>query len=151
MPTFPSELNYAQYLSDSNPPRAAKPAYIDGQRTLTYGELAERSARFAGLLHELGLRREERALLLMHDTVDWPVAFLGSLHAGIVPVAVNTLLTPDDYAYMITHSRSQAVFVSGTLLDTLQQALSRRSEEHTSELQSLMRITYAVFCLTKKT
>src|SRR3546814_4013951 len=28
---------------------------------------------------------------------------------------------------------------------------SRRSEEHTSELQSLMRISYAVFCLTKKT
>src|SRR3546814_13108969 len=27
----------------------------------------------------------------------------------------------------------------------------RRSEEHTSELQSLMRISYAVFCLTKKT
>src|SRR3546814_4877261 len=29
-------------------------------------------------------------------------------------------------------------------------ALSARSEEHTSELQSLMRISYAVFCLTKK-
>src|SRR3546814_9984542 len=29
-------------------------------------------------------------------------------------------------------------------------ALDRRSEEHTSELQSLMRISYAVFCLTKK-
>src|SRR3546814_1254491 len=31
-----------------------------------------------------------------------------------------------------------------------QQALDRRSEEHTSELQSLMRISYAVFCLTQK-
>src|SRR3546814_5877200 len=30
-------------------------------------------------------------------------------------------------------------------------AMSRRSEEHTSELQSLMRISYAVFCLKKKT
>src|SRR3546814_6340376 len=29
--------------------------------------------------------------------------------------------------------------------------LARRSEEHTSELQSLMRISYAVFCLKKKT
>src|SRR3546814_4339934 len=28
---------------------------------------------------------------------------------------------------------------------------ARRSEEHTSELQSLMRISYAVFCLKKKT
>jgi benzoate-CoA ligase len=104
-------------------------AYTDGERTLTYGELARRGARFAGLLRELGLHREERALLLMHDTVDWPVAFLGALHAGIVPVAVNTLLTPDDYAYMITHSRSQAVFVSVSLLETVQQALSRCDHE----------------------
>src|SRR3546814_6839880 len=29
--------------------------------------------------------------------------------------------------------------------------LAKRSEEHTSELQSLMRISYAVFCLKKKT
>ena len=44
--------------------------------------------------HATALARSgERVLLLAHDTVDWPVAFLGALHAGIVPVAVNTLLT----------------------------------------------------------
>src|SRR3546814_2400747 len=37
---------------------------------------------------------------------------------------------------------------SGFLLPPLQ---GERSEEHTSELQSLMRISYAVFCLHKKT
>src|SRR3546814_7321891 len=58
-------------------------------------------------------RREERILLLMHDTIDWPVAFLGALHAGVVPVAANTLLTAHDYAYMLHHSRSQAVFEIG--------------------------------------
>src|SRR3546814_7507212 len=35
-------------------------------------------------------------------------------------------------------------------LEKAQLALSKRSEEHTSELQSLMRISYAVFCLKKK-
>src|SRR3546814_10063725 len=35
--------------------------------------------------------------------------------------------------------------------DVAEQALEQRSEEHTSELQSLMRISYAVFCLKKKT
>src|SRR3546814_4439213 len=34
--------------------------------------------------------------------------------------------------------------------ETIQQAFQRRSEEHTSELQSLMRTSYAVFCLNKK-
>src|SRR3546814_9911543 len=35
-------------------------------------------------------------------------------------------------------------------LDSLSSSLNSRSEEHTSELQSLMRISYAVFCLKKK-
>ncbi|KAG1305735.1 hypothetical protein G6F62_015527 [Rhizopus arrhizus] len=39
----------------------------------------------AGALRQLGLRREERILLLMQDTADWPVVFLGALHAGVVP------------------------------------------------------------------
>ena len=125
MNTCPAELNFASHLAALNAARAAKPAYIDDSRQLSYGELAERVARMAGALRQLGLRREERILLLMQDTVDWPVAFLGALHAGVVPVAVNTLLTPDDYAYIITHSRVRAVFVSGALMPALQAALAQ--------------------------
>ncbi len=88
-------------MLELNVGRAAKVAYRDDERTLTYGELTERVRRFATALGALGLRREERVLLLMHDTIDWPVAFLGCLYAGVVPVAVNTLLTPGDYAYML--------------------------------------------------
>jgi benzoate-CoA ligase len=58
-------------------------------------------------------------LLLMLDSNDWPVSFLGAMYAGLVPVAVNTLLTADDYAYMLEHSRAQAVLVSGALLPAL--------------------------------
>ena len=61
--------------------------------------------RVAGGLLAAGIRREERVLLLMHDCCDWPVAFLGAIYAGVVPVAVNTLLPADDYHYMLKHSR----------------------------------------------
>src|SRR5207237_8654352 len=44
-------------------------------------------------LRDLGIKREERVLLAMQDCTDWPAAFLGAIYAGIVPVAVNTLLT----------------------------------------------------------
>jgi len=50
---------------------------------------------------------------------------LGALYAGIVPVAVNTLLTVDDYVYMLKHSRAQAALVSEALLPTLQAALAK--------------------------
>src|SRR3546814_4941203 len=40
--------------------------------------------------------------------------------------------------------------VCGVRVEEIEDPLVRRSEEHTSELQSLMRISYAVFCLKKK-
>jgi benzoate-CoA ligase len=80
-------------------------------------------------LRALGIKREERVLLLMHDCNDWPVSFLGAMYAGLVPVAVNTLLTADDYAYMLEHSRAQAVLVSGALLPTLTAAMTKSDHE----------------------
>ncbi len=122
-------FNFAQYLMTANVGRPNKVAFIDDAGSLSYGELADRLQRFAASLKVAGIRREERVLLLMHDCYDWPVAFLGALYAGIVPVAVNTLLTPDDYAFMIAHSRSQAVIVSNALLPVLNAALAQAPHE----------------------
>ncbi|MEY2654064.1 MAG: hypothetical protein RLZZ524_1092, partial [Pseudomonadota bacterium] len=119
----PERFNFAAHLIAANAGRAAKTAYIDDQGSLSYGALAERIGRTAAALLAAGVRREERVLLLMHDCSDWPVSFLGAMYAGIVPVAVNTLLTAEDYAYMLRHSRSQAVLVSAALLPVLQGAL----------------------------
>ncbi len=119
----PTEFNFAQHLIATNAHRADKTALIDDVGRLSYGELSEQVRRFAGGLKALGLKREERVLLLMQDSSDWVVAFLGSLYAGVVPVAVNTLLTAEDYAFMLSNSRAQAALVSGTLLPTLQSAL----------------------------
>ena len=119
----PAEFNFAQHLIATNADRSGKTALIDDVGAITYGELTEQIRRFAGGLQAMGIKREERVLLLMQDSSDWVVAFLGSLYAGVVPVAVNTLLTAEDYAFMLTNSRAQAVLVSGSLLPTLQSAL----------------------------
>jgi len=118
-----AHFNFAQHLIQRNAQRPNKIAYIDDDGQLSYGDLAERIQRMAAALVNSGVRREERVLLLMHDCSDWPVSFLGAMYAGIVPVAVNTLLTADDYAYMLQHSRAQAVLVSHALLPTLQAAM----------------------------
>ncbi len=125
----PPRFNFAQHVFAGNTGRANKAAFIDDTATLTYGALEDSARRVAAGLRGLGIKREERVLLLMQDTVDWPVAFLGAIYAGIVPVAVNTLLTADDYAYMLEHSRSQAVMVSGAVLPALKAALTRCDHE----------------------
>jgi benzoate-CoA ligase len=117
-------FNAAGWLLDANASRPAKLAYIDDRERLTYGDLAERIRRCAAGLLALGLRREERVLLLMHDSVDFPVAFLGALYAGIVPVPVNTLLTVTDYTYMLGHCRAQAVITSAGLWPTVRESIA---------------------------
>ncbi len=128
-PPPPTRFNFAAHLLATNAGRPAKTAFIDDQGTLSYGVLAQQIRRCAAGLGALGLRREDRVLLLMHDCSDWPVAFLGSLYAGVVPVAVNTLLTADDYAFMLRDSRAQAALVSGAFLPTLQAALAQGGHE----------------------
>lgn len=127
--SLPPRFNFAEHLFALNRERAARTAYVDDRGTLSYGQLEERARRLAAALKAAGLRREERVLLLMLDGNDWPVSFLGCLYAGIVPVAVNTLLTPEDYAYMLDHSRAQAALVSGALLPVLQEAMARGGHE----------------------
>ncbi len=121
----PGELfNYADWLLELNRDRGEKLAYIDDRGTLSYADLDVRVRKLAQALLDAGIRREERVLLLMHDCNEWPVAFLGAIYAGIVPVAVNTLLTADDYVYMLRHSRARAALVSNALLGPLREAMN---------------------------
>lgn len=124
-----TDYNFAHDLIQRNAARRDKVALIDDHGLLTYGELAERVQRMASGLRSLGLRREERVLLLMHDNNDWVVSFLGALYAGIVPVCLNTLLTAEDYAFMLRHCRAQAALVSQALLPTLEAALEQGPHE----------------------
>src|SRR5277367_4649243 len=125
----PEAFNFAAHLLQANAGHLAKAAFIDDIGVVTYGELDERARRFAAALRERGVKREERALILMQDGSDWPVAFLGAMLAGVVPVAVNTLLTADDLAYMIEHSRAQAALVSGPVKPALKAALAKADHE----------------------
>src|SRR6185312_14546153 len=114
---IPRDYNFAADVLQSNldAGRATKPAYIDARGTTTYGQLAERVARFGAALRALGIKREERVLVALLDTVDWPVAFLGCLKAGVIAVPVNTLLTEDDYRFMLADSRAKCLVVSEAL------------------------------------
>src|SRR5688572_9021087 len=96
--------------------RGGKVAFIDDAGTCTYAHLAERVNRAANMLLSLGIKREERIAIAMLDCNDWPALFLGAIKAGIVPVALNTLLTAADYDYQLRDCRARAVFVSEPLL-----------------------------------
>ncbi len=122
---LPERFNFARHLLALNAGRASKLAYRDDHQEISYGELDLRTRQFAAGLLKRGLQPEQRILLVMQDTVDMPVAFLGALLAGIVPVPVNTLLPADNYAYMLRHSDAKLIIVSAPLLPVVKDALAQ--------------------------
>lgn len=118
----PNRYNAAVALIESNlsAGRGAKLAFIDDTGNMTYAQLAERIDRIANALLAMGIEREDRIGIAMLDCCDWPALFLGAIKAGIVPVAMNTLLTPSEYNYQLGDSRAKAVFVSEPLLKTFE-------------------------------
>src|SRR5436305_25111 len=119
--------NAVTWLLDRNidQGRAEKIAFTDTASELTYGELQKQSCRVANMLRRLGVRREERVAMIMLDTVDFPIVFLGAIRAGVVPVPLNTLLTSDQYAYVLADCRARVLFVSDALLPAVKDMLGR--------------------------
>jgi acyl-CoA synthetase (AMP-forming)/AMP-acid ligase II len=68
IPAPGERFNFAQHLLQLNAAHAERPAFVDDHGVLSYGALAEGVARLAAGLRSLGLKREERVLLLMLDS-----------------------------------------------------------------------------------
>lgn len=117
MSSIPRDYNAAHDLLQRNVQagRADQVAFVDDRTSITYGELARRVDRFANGLHSIGVGREDRIMLCLNDTIDWPTIFLGAIKAGVVPVCVNTGLSKHDYEYMLRDSRAKVLFVSRAL------------------------------------
>ena len=121
---LPQRFNFAHHILTLNHGRKNKLAFRDDHREMSYGELDLKVRQFAAGLLAQGVQPEQRVLLVMHDSIDMPVAFLGALFAGVIPVPVNTLLPADNYAYMIKHSAAKMIVVSEALLATVKEALT---------------------------
>ena len=91
--------------------RAGKVAIYCGEEQVTYGELAGRIARLGNSLKDLGIRQEDRVLLVLNDTPAFPVSFFAAMRIGAVPIPTNTLLEADDYRFFVDNSRARAIIL----------------------------------------
>src|SRR3546814_9896143 len=89
-------------------------------------------------------------LLILENRVIGPavpkaLANFHELHGALIPFGLAHMLVVTEILRILRIDRGDDVPTGAALADMVE-----RSEEHTSELQSLMRISYAVFCLKKK-
>ncbi len=95
--------------------RGDKTAITCGDETYTYAQVAELANRTGNVLKQLGVEPENRVLLLLLDTVQFPATFFGAIKMGAVPIPTNTVMQPTDYEYFLNDSRAKAAVVSGPL------------------------------------
>jgi len=117
----PERFNAATYFVDRNVAegRGGRIAIECGEARITYDAVARNVNRVGSALRRLGVRREERVLLLLHDTPEFVYAFFGAIKLGAVPVPLNTLWRPADYEYVVRDATPSAIVVGAALADRL--------------------------------
>lgn len=75
-----------------------------GQTSVTYDELSCLTSQFANLLSSYGLARDERILIRLPNSIEYPVAFFGAIKYGAVAVPTSTLLSASEVAYLAKDS-----------------------------------------------
>jgi benzoate-CoA ligase family protein len=115
---IPSIFNAATHFVDRNVDegRGSNVAIEAGDRRITYAEVRTNVNRVASALRRLGVRREERIALLLFDGPEFVYSFFGAIKMGAVPIPLNTLWKPSDYAHVLSDSGATAAIVSDDLL-----------------------------------
>ena len=123
---IPLTLSVGELLDAQAAARSGQPflSFGDG-RTFTYAEVAERAARVRGLLASHGVQPGDRVAVMLHNSLFYPVAWLGILSRAAVAVPVNSRLGPEDASYIIGHSRSRLLICDETTAPTARAAAER--------------------------
>ncbi len=106
--------------------RGGRAAYVSEKESLSYEELRRQMNRMGHVLRDLGVQREQRVLLVLDNTIVFPIAFLGALRIGAVPVPVSVRETNDNFRHFIEDSYAEVVVCDAEMLPTLQAALAGR-------------------------
>jgi acyl-coenzyme A synthetase/AMP-(fatty) acid ligase len=106
----PARFNFARDVVENADPDALALRFVDAAgsvRDLTFGEVAELAARWAGLLRARGLEPGDRVLVLVGKTPDWHVVMLAALKAGAVAIPCSEMLRAKDLDFRVRHSAAR--------------------------------------------
>lgn len=92
--------------------RGDRTAVLSGDRSLTYAGLLAEVEEVAAGLRGLGVRPEERIAMVMLDSPEFAVMYLGALRIGAVALPINPLLPGRDLGVIVADARARLVVVS---------------------------------------
>src|ERR1035441_6789427 len=120
-------------------------AVVEGDRRFTYAEFGARVERQAAALLRLGVHPGDRVAVLAPNGAMTLEAHFAPMRIGAILVMLNTRLSPAELEWILHHSGAKVLLVDPQLKPLVANSdvphvvadYEARSEEHTSELQSL--------------
>ncbi len=128
-PGVPADIDANQFSSlvamieEALARHAGTPAYVLMDHSITYGEVDRLSAAFAAWLQRQGFAKGDRIALMLPNVLQYPVAMLGALRAGMVVVNTNPLYTPDELRHQLQDSGAVAIVVLENFCHVVQQVI----------------------------
>ncbi len=111
--------------------RPSEPALLYGERTISYGELDERSSRVANALLAAGVQPQDRVALLDKNAPEGFEVIFGALKVSAVPCPVNWRLAPDEVAFIVNDAAAPVLVVGEELLPVVRQIEGQLESVHT--------------------
>jgi acyl-coenzyme A synthetase/AMP-(fatty) acid ligase len=106
-PVAPARFNFARDVVERQNPERLALRFCDrggGVRDLTFGEVSDRAARWAGLLRARGVAPGDRVLVLIGKTPDWHAVMVAALKVGAVAIPCSEMLRAKDLDFRVRHS-----------------------------------------------
>ena len=125
---FPSVADVMQLAFNRYRPR---PAFVNMDKVLTYGDLDRLSTQFGAFLrNKLGLAKGDRVAIMLPNVLQYPVALMDILRAGLTVVNTNPMYTARELKHQLNDSGAKAILVLENFATTLEEVIKETPVKH---------------------
>lgn len=89
-------------------------------RRFTFGQLADLTNQYGNALRSLGFNRGDRIIIRLPNIPEFPLAFLGAIKIGSVPIPSSSMLTAEEIGYMLDDSGARGIITTPGLFDDVE-------------------------------
>jgi long-chain acyl-CoA synthetase len=105
-------------------------AFISMDKKLTYSQLDKMADEFAAYLAYKGLKPGDRVALMMPNILQYPIALIGAMRAGVIVVNTNPLYTPREMKLQFQDAGVTAIVIAENFANNLQQIIDETEIKH---------------------
>ncbi|MHA1784005.1 MAG: class I adenylate-forming enzyme family protein [Candidatus Helarchaeota archaeon] len=117
--------NIPEFFADICKKNADRLAILYNEKKYTYKELYYQVAKFTKVLQDLGIKKNDKVVMLLGNSLDFPIAFFGILNAGAVAIPLITLLKTNEIIRIIKQSEVKAMIVADALSSTIRKIVKK--------------------------